>query len=241
MYNMSQKVSALPIGVPKIRFSFRNHLLPPFIGIAVSFLMYGLLNFPAFEAQGRYYATQLFTAPQTTAVAANSVAVDDKLSKIIIPGINVKAPVIYESSADNTKIAYDLRSGVVHYGTTALPGEKGNVVIFGHSSGVAWELGDYKFIFTLLNKLQPGQQIILDYKGTQYVYVVTGSQIVAPNDMKVLDSNGAQSELSLITCTPVGTSTNRLVVHTKQVSPNPVNNVPFKPANSASLNELPSN
>lgn len=201
--------------------------------------MYGLLNFPSYEAQGRYYASQLFTTPQTT---TNNVAVDSKLSEIIIPSINVKAPVIYEPSVNNTNIAYDLRSGVVHYGSTALPGEKGNVAIFGHSSGVAWELGNYKFIFTLLDKLRPGQQITLDYKGVRYVYVVTDTTVVAPSDMKVLHSNGTKSQLSLITCTPVGTSRNRLVVHADQIHPDPQANASFKSANAAgSLNELPSN
>jgi sortase A len=202
--------------------------------------MYGLLNFPTYEAQARYYISQLKTPP-AAASAASSAAVDSKSSEVIIPGIHVKAPVIYESSVDNTNIAYDLRSGVVHYGTTALPGQKGNVVIFGHSSGVAWAPGNYKFVFTLLEKLQPGQQISLDYHGVRYVYVVTDSQVVAPNDMKALNSNGAQSQLSLITCTPVGTSKNRLVVHAKQVSPNPAANQPFKPANNVVLNELPGN
>jgi LPXTG-site transpeptidase (sortase) family protein len=235
---MTQRASTLPVGVPKVRFSFRNHLLPPILGVGVTFLMYGLLNFPAFEAQARYYASEL--SPKPAAAVAPTSAVDNNLSEIIIPGIGVKAPVTYESSVNNATIAFDLRSGVVHYGSTALPGEKGNVVIFGHSSGVAWEIGSYKFVFTLLNKLKPGQLVTLDYHGTQYVYVVTGSQVVPPTDMKVLDSNGTQSELTLITCTPVGTSTNRLVVHAQQVWPNPASNAPFMPV-ATSLNELPSN
>ena len=238
---MTQKVNALPVGVPKVRFSFRNHLLPPILGIAVSFLIYALLNFPSFEAQGRYYASQLFKAPQTATNAAAAPAVDRNLSEIIVPSIGVKAPVIYEPSANNTNIAYDLRSGVVHYGTTALPGEKGNVAIFGHSSGVAWAPGNYKFIFTLLDKLKPGQQVTLYYQGVRYVYVVTDSVVVAPNDMKVLDSNGTQSQLSLITCTPVGTSKNRLVVHAKQLYPNPAGNKAFEPADKKSPAELPGN
>lgn len=237
---MTQKVSALPVGVPKVMFSFRCHILPPLVGIAVSALMYGLLNFPFLVAQAEYYASR-FSTPVPAASAVSSTVVDQNLSQIVIPSIGVKAPVIYESSPNNNTIAYDLRSGVVHYGTTALPGEKGNVVIFGHSSGLTWAPGNYKFVFTLLDKLRAGQQITLDYHGTRYVYVVSDSQVVAPTDMKVLNTNGAQSELSLITCTPVGTSKNRLVVHAKQLYPDPVSNKPFKPASSAGLDELPSN
>lgn len=234
---MAQKVNALPIGVQKVNFRFRNHLLPPVLGIAATFLVYALLNFPSFEAQAQYYINRFGVQPTHNAVLP---AVPANQSEIIIPGIKVKAPIVYETSADNGAIAYDLRSGVVHYGTTALPGEKGNVAIFGHSSGVAWAPGDYKFVFTLLDKVQNGQQVTLDYKGVRYVYVVTGSEVVAPTDMRILESKDSQSELSLITCTPVGTSKNRLVVHAKQVSPDPAANKPFTPKNGTS-GSLPGN
>ena len=235
---MTQKVSTLPAGVPKVRLSFRSHILPPLAGIMVMFLTYVLLNLPSFEAQARYYMAQL-QAPKTSSGTPVS-AVDGKPSDVIIPSIGVKAPVVYEYSVNETNIAYDLRNGVVHYGTTALPGEKGNVAIFGHSSGLTWTPGNYKFVFTLLDKLSPGQQISLDYKGVRYVYVVTDSEIVAPSDMKVLNSNGT-SQLSLITCTPVGTSRNRLVIHAKQIHPDPAGNRPFKPASKPAANVLPSN
>ncbi len=234
---MTQKVSTLPTGVPKVRLSLRTHILPPLAGVAAMLFTYVLLNLPSFEAQARYYIAQL-EAPKASTNSAPAAVVDSRLSDIIIPSIGVKAPVIYESSVNETNIAYDLRSGVVHYGTTALPGEKGNVAIFGHSSGLTWAPGNYKFVFTLLNKLQPGQQISLDYKGVRYVYVVTDSEIVAPSDMRVLDSNGA-SQLSLITCTPVGTSRNRLIIHAKQIHPDPAGNKPFKPAEKSAAGVLP--
>lgn len=234
---MAHNVNALPAGVQKIHFTFRNHLLPPVLGIAVTFLVYGVLNFPLLEARAQYYAGQFGSQPAHSAVLP---VVPASQSEIIIPAIKAKAPVVYETSTDSGSIAYTLRSGVVHYGTTALPGEKGNIAIFGHSSGVAWAPGDYKFVFTLLEKLQDGQQITLDYKGVRYVYVVTGKQVVAPTDMSVLNSKDSQSELSLITCTPVGTSKNRLVVHAKQVSPDPAANKPFTAKSNAS-NSLPGN
>ena len=238
---MSQKVSALPTGVPKIRFSFVNHVLPPLIGIAVSLSMYALLNFPTFEAQARYYYSQIVPNHTTSLNNAASTKVANQQSTIIIPSLSVKAPVIYEQRIDNASFAYALRNGVVHYGTTALPGEKGSVALFGHSSGVAWAPGNYKFVFTLLDKLQPKQQIILDYQGVRYVYIVTGSKVISPSNMDVLKSDGDKSKLLLITCTPVGTSKNRLVVEAKQVQPNPAqNNRPISTENTVN-NSLPGN
>jgi len=230
----------MPVGMPRVRFSFQQHIVPPLFGVGVMIIMYGLLNFQAFESQARYYVAQ-FNPPTQPVTTSHSIAVDPNLSQLIVPGISVKAPVIYESSTNNNNIEYDLRSGIVHYGSTALPGQKGNVVIFGHSSGLTWAPGNYKFIFTLLDKLQAGQQITLDYKGTSYVYIVTDSQVVAPTDMKILDSVGGRSELTLVTCTPVGTSRNRLAVHATQLYPDPAANQPFKQANSTAPSQLPGN
>ncbi len=224
---MSQKVSALPTGVPKIKFSFVNHVLPPLIGLGVSLSIYALLNLPTFEAQAHYYFSRIIP-PTTSANSLSSTKPSNQQSTVIIPSIGVKAPVIYEQRTDDASFAYALRNGVVHYGTTALPGEKGSVALFGHSSGVAWAPGNYKFVFTLLNKLQPGQQIIVDYQGVRYVYVVTGSKVVPPSDVSVLKTDGDSPKLLLITCTPVGTSKNRLIVEAKQIKPNPNKNTSTK-------------
>ena len=56
--------------------------------------------------------------------------------------------------------------------------------------------------------------------------------------MSVLKSKN-DSELSLITCTPVGTSKNRLIVHAKQVTPDPKLNSQFNSQIKTELNEIP--
>jgi sortase A len=139
---------------------------------------------------------------------------------IDIPKINVHAPVVYEPSVDETAIENALQNGVVHYGNTALPGQNGNVAIFGHSSNDWWEPGNYKFVFVLLDKLAPGDTVTVNYNAKAYVYQVTGSTIVDPTDVGVLNPT-ATPTLSLITCSPPGTSLRRLVVTAKQVSPDP--------------------
>jgi LPXTG-site transpeptidase (sortase) family protein len=114
-----------------------------------------------------------------------------------------------------------LRSGVVHYGQTANPGQSGNVVIVGHSSGEPWTLGSYKYIFTLLNKVIAKDKIIIDYSGVRYIYEVIAADIVRPTDLSILEQPKNQFNLTLVTCTPVGTSKDRLIIHAKQTSPKP--------------------
>lgn len=158
--------------------------------------------------------------PVATAPAVAAAEVVPAENTISIPKINVKAPVNYEPSIQEAAIQKSLETGVVHYGNTALPGQNGNVAIFGHSSNDWWEPGDYKFVFVLLDKLAPGDQVTMDYNSQRYTYEVTGSRVVEPTEVSVLNPTSTPT-LTIITCTPPGTSLKRLVVTAKQISPDP--------------------
>ncbi|MEX2361561.1 MAG: sortase, partial [Patescibacteria group bacterium] len=71
----------------------------------------------------------------------------------------------------------------------------------------------------LLDKLTVGDQIIITYKTEKYIYVVTGQKIVAATDLSVLNIT-AKPTVTLLTCYPVGTSRNRLIITAKLVSDN---------------------
>jgi sortase A len=212
---------------PKVPFSFKRQLVPPLLGIAVMLMIFGLLNGQYLVAQYRYR----FTKPQTVAQVTPSTTsktdvastnIDPAIAPTLeVPSISVKVPIVVdEPSYIEWKVQLALRRGVVHYGQTAMPGQKGNMVILGHSSGQLWAPGDYKFVFTLLDKVRAGDKISIDYKGTKYTYQVTDTIVVAPDDTSILNPTDKPT-LSLVTCTPVGTSKSRLVVHAKQISPAP--------------------
>jgi sortase A len=61
---------------------------------------------------------------------------------------------------------------------------------------------------------------MIDYNGNRYIYRVTETKVVPPTDFSVVQQTKV-SQLTIITCTPVGTNTNRLVVHAKQIFPYP--------------------
>jgi LPXTG-site transpeptidase (sortase) family protein len=168
------------------------------------------LSQPGHSARGVSAATGFSLPPPTTE------------SQLVIPKIKVMAPIVYEPSLNEADILRALQSGVIHYATTSVPGQAGNVVIFGHSSDDWWDSGNYKFVFVLLDKLTVGDQVIIDYQARRYTYLVTGSRVVAATDFSVLKPTVTPT-LTLITCSPLGTSLRRLVVTAKQVSPG-VNN-----------------
>ena len=125
---------------------------------------------------------------------------------------------------DSDSVMEGMNNGVVHWsipGASALPGEIGNLVITGHSAGDIYTSNQYKFIFSGLERLTINDLIYVDYGGVRYTYSVTGLETVEPTEVSKLVYNTDKPMLTLITCTPLGTSRYRLLVSAKQISPTP--------------------
>lgn len=131
-----------------------------------------------------------------------------------IDAINVKAPIVW--NVDEADILENLQNGVVHYKGTSLPGEGGNVFIVGHSSNFPWANDNFSHVFSLLGKLVNGNRISINYGGRTLIYETVEKKIVSANSVEVLNSTN-QEVLSLMTCWPVGTTLNRLIIVSKLV------------------------
>lgn len=177
-------------------------------------------------------------------VDADSVA-PSAVPEVIIPKINVQIPVVYdERSVDEAAVQRALERGVIHYPTTVFPGQQGNAAFFGHSSNNIFNKGKYKFAFVLLHELVPGDVFYLTYAGKVYTYRVYDKKVVPPSQVSVINNvAGKAATVTLITCDPPGTSTNRLVVWGEQISPDPSGAVlpETPPADASAPTELPSN
>jgi LPXTG-site transpeptidase (sortase) family protein len=155
--------------------------------------------------------------------AGSSSHVTSLAPEIIIPKINVEVPVVYGvTSTDDSVVQKALQVGVVHYADTALPGQNGNLVIVGHSAGNIFNPGQYKYVFSLLHKLDNGDVFYIQKDSVRYTYQIYRKQIVKPTDVGVLAPNPAvPAEATLITCDPPGVSSNRLVIVGRQIDPDP--------------------
>ncbi len=112
----------------------------------------------------------------------------------------------------------DLMKSLTQYPGTALPGQYGNTVIFGHSVlPQFFNPKNYKTIFSTLPTLEKGDEIFIDFDGIRYKYQVIEMQEVLPEDVSVLEQHYDSEYLSLITCVPPGTYLRRLVVKAKLV------------------------
>lgn len=135
-----------------------------------------------------------------------------------VPSYTISIPKLGIDEAFVSTIDYDVGSHLINYGGTAVPPEKGNAVVFGHSTlPQLFNKNDYKTIFAKLHTLKTGDEIVVTANSTTYTYTVTNMYIVEPNDFTPLTQSYDSSYLTLITCTPPGTIWQRLVVRTKLV------------------------
>ena len=107
----------------------------------------------------------------------------------------------------------DLSKSLIHYSETALPGQLGSPVIFGHSIlPQFYNPKNFTSIFSTLPTLEKDDPIIVDYDGVKYTYNVIEKQEVFPEDLWVLEQHYDSKKIKLITCVPPGLKTRRLVV-----------------------------
>ncbi len=148
--------------------------------------------------------TPATTATPAAPVVQNYGDIDpgDALAKLIIPSIDVNWKVVAGVSVK------DLAKGPGHFPDTPLPGQLGNSAIAGHRTGHGGPFYD-------LDDLNPGDEIqVYTQLGDAYAYIVTDSIVVSPSDYQVITTSDPNvATLTLVTCTPIGTSKQRLVVH----------------------------
>ncbi len=222
----------------------KHHLQSLLFGLGLASMVVVLLLFGFFNE--RFIAPFVSPSRQVSAtpIVGTSTAVGPE-AKIIIPKINLEIPVVYGlNTVDEKAIQNGLESGVVHYSSSPIPGQNGNVVIVGHSSNNVLNKGKFKFAFVLLKRLEIGDTFSINKDGTRYTYQVFKKDIVKPTDVAVLGPSIKPNTATLITCDPPGTSLNRLVVVAEQISPDPAANKQAGTANTPKLTStgvLPSN
>lgn len=195
-----------------------------------------------------------YISPDTSNVNTSLSAVDPSVTqavspepRLIIPKLNIDVPVAFGISTSDVDAA--MNQGVAQFsipGANALPGQIGNLAIAGHSAGDIYSSNPYKFIFSGLERLEAGDLIYINYDSVRYTYQITGSEVVEPTNVAALIYETNKPMLTLITCTPLGTSRYRLLISAEQISPTyDITNVadPTTPEEtpSSSDNTMPAN
>ena len=133
-----------------------------------------------------------------------------------IASYSIAIPKISIDNAAVTTVDNDLSRHLVHFPDTALPPNKGNAAIFGHSTlPQLFNPKDYKTIFANAHNLKIGDKIIVYSNSGNYTYIITSIHITDAEDTSYLAQDYSDSYLTLITCTPPGTIWKRLIIKSK--------------------------
>ncbi|MDO4507825.1 MAG: class E sortase [Candidatus Saccharibacteria bacterium] len=197
--------------------------IPLFAGLSVVllilFLQYNRLIFApimAYVSPGNVPASEIEAIDPTI---TQTVSSDPRL---IIPKLNVDVPIRFDVPLSGVMDA--MNNGVAHYriaGASAFPGEAGNFIITGHSAGDIYSSNPYKYIFSGLERLEEGDLIYVNYKSVRYTYRMTKREVIEPTNVQALVVQTKKPILTLVTCTPLGTSRYRLLITAEQISPSP--------------------
>ena len=126
------------------------------------------------------------------------------VGRLTIPRLKLSV-MVREGATEST-----LRRAVGHIPGTGLPGQLGNVGLAGHRDT----------FFRPLSKIKKDDSIDVETGGGTYRYVVTGTKIVSPRDVTVLNASAGKT-LTLVTCYPfyyIGSAPKRFIVHAVEVS-----------------------
>jgi len=148
-------------------------------------------------------------APGNDVAAESPLSLPDEeglLGMIEIAAIDVKLPILEGATKEN------MRFSAVHMSETASLGSLGNAAIAAHRARTTGRL------FNRLDEVKIGDKITIHSEDKLYQYEVYNILVVEPTDVSVLRSDGKESILTLITCTPLNKSTHRLIVQAKLIS-----------------------
>lgn len=203
-----------------------------FLSIGVFLLMQIFLPFVSFQlwALGQNFQNGILISPNSPeAENVLGVSIQNKdsfpafvssLKRETIPNYNEFKLSIPKLKIESEKVkvdSNDLSESLAHLPGSALPGDKGNVFISGHSALSA--LFSLKTVaFASLPNLKKGDEIAINAGGVNYRYEIIETKIVDPTNTSVInppDKTGRY--ISLMTCFPPGLNFKRMIVLGKMI------------------------
>lgn len=133
------------------------------------------------------------------------------MGRIVIPSISADLP-IYHGTSDAT-----LADGVGHLEGSSLPvgGAGTHAVLAGHRGLASATL------FTHLDKVTDGDTFTIYVFGETLTYTIVSITVVNPDETKTLNPVAGKDLVTLVTCTPIGVNSQRILVTGERVTPTP--------------------
>ena len=149
-----------------------------------------------------------------------NVTIDQSYSQpmqVTIPALDIQNLNITSNVESYEEGVYNevLKNGLAHFKGTPLPGAGGNTFIYGHSAVSSYynnHEDDPEVAFTTLEELGIGDEVFVKKDGVERKYIVRKKKVVEPDDFTILGRQSWKETVTLMTCSPVGIGTNRLIV-----------------------------
>ncbi len=131
---------------------------------------------------------------------------DGVMGTISIPSIGVNLTIAHGTEGD------EMNHGVGHVTNTSLPvgGASSHAVLAGHTGLPS------AVIFDKLDQVQVGDYFVIQVLGEDHAYEVYSTEVVLPQDTSSLGISEGEDLVTLVTCTPYGVNSHRLLVHAKR-------------------------
>lgn len=144
-----------------------------------------------------------------------SLGAGSMMSRVRIPSIDVDIPV-YHGTSDET-----LLRGAGHLEGSHLPvGGIGTRSVITAHRGLA-----NATMFTNLDRVEVGNRIVIETFGETLTYRVSETQVIAPEATDTLRADPDRDLITLITCTPLGINSHRIIVTAERITPTPIADV----------------
>lgn len=133
---------------------------------------------------------------------------DHIMGSIKIPKISVDLPIYHGTTAEA------LEKGAGHLYGSSLPvgGKNTHAVLTGHRGLVS------SLMFTRLDEMRIGDAFYISIMGETYGYKVDRISVIDPQDTSKLKIEKGEDRVTLLTCTPYGVNTQRLIVSAVRAS-----------------------
>jgi len=130
-----------------------------------------------------------------------------------IPKFEILVPLVFIESQNEKELYRALEKGTVHFTSSALPGQIGQTIILGHSAPLGWPKVNYDWVFSRINELNEGDEIILYVENKKYIYSVK-QKFFLDRGEQILENDLTKEEnvLVLVSCWPPGKDIKRIAV-----------------------------
>ncbi len=154
--------------------------------------------------EDRYILDEAETAEYNSLLDVTGTGI---MGYVVIPKINVRLPIYHGTDPSVLEIA------IGHIAGSSLPvgGENTHCVLSGHRGLPSAKL------FTDIDQLKEGDQFMLEVLGDTLTYEVDQIKVVLPDELEDIEIEEGQDLCTLVTCTPYGVNTHRLLVRGHRV------------------------